>query len=79
MRQVIEAIDGPIHLNLCLISPRACGRSRGCPAHRVWEEAQRAMLGVLSRAIIAEMALLPSGQLAACAASSFAQLKATRR
>jgi Rrf2 family protein len=56
MRKVIEAIDGPIHLNVCLISQRACGRSKSCPAHQVWAQAQRAMLDVLSGAVIAELA-----------------------
>lgn len=76
MRQVVEAIDGPIHLNVCLISPRACGRSRGCAAHRVWGNAQQAMLRVLSNALIADMAMLPHDKAPACASPRFAQLKA---
>ncbi|MGD0735661.1 MAG: Rrf2 family transcriptional regulator [Terracidiphilus sp.] len=56
MREVIEAIDGPVHLNVCLISVRACGRSKWCPAHTVWVEAQRAMLDVLSGAVIEDLA-----------------------
>ncbi len=56
LREVIEAIDGPVHLNVCLISARACGRAAWCPAHPVWAEAQQAMLDVLSRASIAGMA-----------------------
>jgi Rrf2 family protein len=56
MREVIEGIDGPIFLNVCLISKRACGREAWCPAHPVWIEAQQAMMDVLSRALIAEMA-----------------------
>jgi Rrf2 family protein len=60
MLQIIEAIDGPICLNVCLISGRACHRSAKCPAHPVWVEAQFAMLTVLSSATIAEMAHHPS-------------------
>jgi len=78
MRQVIEAIDGPIHLNVCLISQRACGRARDCPAHHVWAKAQRAMLDVLSSAFIAELASLKPSQIRICASSPFAQLKARR-
>jgi Rrf2 family protein len=59
MLEVIEAIDGPICLNVCLISGRACHRSAKCPAHPVWIEAQRAMLQVLSGASIAELAVEP--------------------
>lgn len=59
MLDVIEAIDGPICLNVCLISGRACHRSARCSAHPVWVEAQHAMLGVLSRASIARLAAEP--------------------
>jgi Rrf2 family protein len=56
MREVIEAIDGPIFLNVCLISKKACARDAWCPAHPVWMQAQQAMLDVLSKARIADMA-----------------------
>jgi Rrf2 family protein len=56
MRDVIEAIDGAIHLNVCLMSGRTCRRKAICPAHPVWEQAQRAMLDVLSKATIAGLA-----------------------
>jgi Rrf2 family protein len=56
MRQVIEIIDGPIHLNVCLMAERACGRSKGCPAHPVWVQAQQAMLEVLAHAVISDLA-----------------------
>jgi Rrf2 family protein len=56
MREVIEAIDGAIHLNACLSSGRSCGRKALCPAHPVWAQAQQAMLEVISNASIAAMA-----------------------
>ena len=56
MLEVIEAIDGPIHLNLCLLSGRSCNRKPTCPAHPVWAEAQMAMLEVLSKARISMLA-----------------------
>jgi Rrf2 family protein len=56
MRDVIEAIDGPITLNVCLVSGRSCHRKSKCRAHPVWERAQIAMLDVLSEAKISEMA-----------------------
>jgi len=56
MREVVEAIDGPIFLNVCLISKKACARETWCPAHPVWMQAQQAMLDVLSKARIADMA-----------------------
>jgi Rrf2 family protein len=71
MREVIEAIDGPIRLNVCLTTGGSCGRKLWCPAHPVWVEAQQAMLAVLDRARIEELGarkacapLQPSGVLA---------------
>ena len=73
MRDVIESVDGPICLNLCLISGRSCQRKATCPAHPVWESAQQAMMEILASASIA--ALAAKGQEAAprhkvCAAES---------
>jgi Rrf2 family protein len=56
MLEVIEAIDGPICLNVCLVSGRSCHRKAHCPAHPVWAKAQTAMLDVLSGAMIADLA-----------------------
>jgi Rrf2 family protein len=74
IREVIEAIDGPLHLNVCLISKLSCARKAWCPAHSVWARAQRAMLDVLSSAVISELAA-PGGAIqtrtAVAAPSSF--------
>jgi Rrf2 family protein len=56
MRDVVEAIDGPISLNVCLGQRRACARKNWCPAHLVWVKAQDALLDVLSTAMIADLA-----------------------
>jgi len=55
MREVVEAIEGPIRLNICLTTGESCGRKLWCPAHPVWVEAQQAMLAVLDRARIEEL------------------------
>ena len=59
--EIVEAVEGPIRLNLCLLSDTACGRSHWCPAHTVWAEAQEAMTGVLRRATITELAERAAG------------------
>jgi Rrf2 family protein len=56
LREVIEAIDGPICLNECMVDGRSCHRKTWCPAHPVWARAQRAMLDVLSKATVSGMA-----------------------
>jgi Rrf2 family protein len=59
MLEVIEAIDGPIRLNVCLDPEKSCARKAHCPAHPVWVQAQRAMVQVLARTAIAELASQP--------------------
>ena len=54
--EIAEAIEGPMRLNLCLMSERSCTRSEWCPAHAVWLEAQKAMADVLRRTSIADLA-----------------------
>lgn len=47
LRQIIEAIDGPIALNNCLIMPEECPRLSICPIHEVWVKAQQDLLASL--------------------------------
>jgi Rrf2 family protein len=53
---VVEAIDGPIRLNICLTTGRSCVRKAICPVHPVWVQAQQAMMDVLCAARIADLA-----------------------
>ena len=69
MRDVIEAIDGTIYLNVCLTPGKSCSRKTSCPAHPVWAQAQQAMLDVLSNTSIAAMAAQASISSASHAAS----------
>ena len=54
--EVVEAVEGPIRLNLCLTSGHACTRQSWCPAHCVWADAQAALFGVLREANISKLA-----------------------
>ena len=54
--RIVEAIDGPICLNVCLHGGKGCERKNTCPAHPIWARAQRAMLDVLSSATVSSMA-----------------------
>jgi len=53
---VVEAIEGPVHLNACTGLEKACSRQSWCPAHPVWAEAQEAMTRVLQSATIDQLA-----------------------
>jgi len=53
---VVNLIDGPIRLNACLGENSVCQRKESCPEHPIWAEAQIAMLNVLNRDSISELA-----------------------
>jgi len=53
---VVEAIDGPIRLNLCVAGAAGCERSAHCVVHPVWEEAQTALVKVLGGTSMAKLA-----------------------
>src|SRR5574341_2189026 len=36
IKDVIEAIEGPIYLNVCLLAPGECNRDKFCSMHKVW-------------------------------------------
>ena len=74
VREVIEAIDGPIQLNICLSTGRSCPRKSCCPAHPVWVQAQQAMMDVLNSARIQDLARQASGGGVDCGTTSLADL-----
>ena len=53
---VVEAIDGPIHLNLCVPGAGGCERSLACAVHPVWVEAREVLAKVLNKATMAKLA-----------------------
>ncbi|HKE28218.1 MAG TPA: Rrf2 family transcriptional regulator [Bryobacteraceae bacterium] len=57
MLDIVEAIEGPLHLNVCLASDHACARQSWCPAHEVWQQTQAAMIRVLKSASIDDLAV----------------------
>ncbi len=40
---IIEAIEGKIFLNKCLIADKFCGRIKNCAVHSVWRKVQNQM------------------------------------
>jgi len=59
---VVEAIEGPLRLNLCLGSDNACERQGACLAHNVWQSAQEAMATVLRSATLEGLARETAGK-----------------
>ena len=45
--EIIEAVEGPIAVNQCILGKGVCSRDVTCPVHPVWKEVQQQMTGML--------------------------------
>jgi len=59
VRQLIEAVDGPISLNGCVLWPEECRRSNGCTMHAAWEVAQERLMAVLEDVTLEKLSAVP--------------------
>jgi Rrf2 family protein len=57
---VIEAVEGPVALNVCLDGDDACGHSTCCTMTSVWRLGQERMLDVYRQARLADLAFKPA-------------------
>ncbi|MRR52957.1 MAG: Rrf2 family transcriptional regulator [Deltaproteobacteria bacterium] len=56
LREVVEAVDGPIMPNRCLIGAGACDRDGSCRVHPVWERVRTQTVAILDGITIEELA-----------------------
>lgn len=47
LREVVEAVEGPIYLNRCIMRPGMCPRDNYCSVHSVWHEVQNSLMSTL--------------------------------
>ncbi|MHB0870323.1 MAG: RrF2 family transcriptional regulator [Chloroflexota bacterium] len=54
--QIVEAVDGPIAVNSCVLWPDECARVGICPVHEIWCEAQSLLADRLRGTTVADLA-----------------------
>lgn len=54
--EVVEAMDGVIALNLCVLEPQECSLVSQCPVHEVWVEARQILRNYLGQITFQELA-----------------------
>lgn len=52
---VVRALDGPIHVVDCLMSPGICKHSSGCVTRSVWQQVNKAIEDALSRVTLQDL------------------------
>ena len=55
MKHILEAVEGPICLNICLLRPQECKRDAICPAHDFWGRMQIMITEQLEMASLEKM------------------------
>jgi len=56
LREVVEAVEGPICPNRCVLESESCERSALCAVHPVWRKVQEQVQAILERVTLAELA-----------------------
>jgi len=56
LREVVEAVEGPIVPNRCLIGKGSCAKDADCPVHPVWRKVQLQVVQILENVTIEELA-----------------------
>jgi Rrf2 family transcriptional regulator, iron-sulfur cluster assembly transcription factor len=46
--EIVEAVEGPIMPNRCVLSNGACSREKGCTVHPVWKKVEKSVIDILS-------------------------------
>jgi Rrf2 family protein len=59
---VIEGVEGPIAINVCLDGDDPCSKAEACTMVDVWRQGQEKMLEVYRQAKLADLALKPDAQ-----------------
>jgi Rrf2 family protein len=54
-KDIIEAVEGPIALNVCMDGSNNCELKPSCRMFRVWEQGQHVLLEVFSRTTLREV------------------------
>lgn len=54
---VIEAVQGPVAMNICALDKKLCGLSGTCAIHPVWIEIRRKVEGILKSKNFAKLKL----------------------
>ena len=56
LREVVEAVEGPILPNRCIIGEGHCSKSHTCAVHPVWKRVQEQVTSILDGVTIEELA-----------------------
>lgn len=54
-KEVLEAVEGPIALNVCVGAPQVCSVSTTCGMQHIWQEGQRRLIDYFAATKLSEL------------------------
>jgi Rrf2 family transcriptional regulator, iron-sulfur cluster assembly transcription factor len=54
--EIVEAVEGPILPNRCVLSDGACNREKACTVHPVWKKVEKSIVDILSGVTLKDLA-----------------------
>ena len=59
LREILEATEGPICVNLCVVDSKACDLVKTCAAHKVWLKVRRSVNDILDQITLRDVLANP--------------------
>jgi len=59
LREILEATEGPVAVNLCVVDNRSCGFSKTCSAHTAWKKLRDSINEMLEDITLKDIAADP--------------------
>ncbi len=56
LKEILEAIEGPVQVNECVVDNSSCGFSRKCSAHAAWRKVREVLDSALDDITLGEIA-----------------------
>lgn len=60
LKEIVEATEGPVIMNMCVLDDKSCGFSGVCSAHVAWKKIKDAINGMLEDVTLKDIAADPS-------------------
>lgn len=55
LREILEATEGPISVNICVVDEDACNLSKTCEAHKVWQKVRKSLNKTLEQITLKDL------------------------
>ena len=55
LREILEATEGPVSVNVCVVDEEACNLSKKCSAHKAWKKVRTSLNKTLEQITLKEL------------------------